>query len=389
MAETVTVYFATNREELPDPDDPKGFGPGLNRRSPLWLRYGAADMVRQKKDEAFRIGELRVAPESIPGVNVAETEEKKLGSTAIFDALRRRLIDRKADLVLLLHGYACDFEGALAHAAELRTAWGTASRPIETAVFAWPSDGKIVPWIAYASDRDDARSSAKAVARALERFLAYLHELDRSAWCLADLHLVAHSMGNYLLRQALQAMIGDLGGRPLPRVFKNIFLIAADEDNDALEDPRKLARLPELGEFVQVYFARNDAALTVSDITKGHPDRLGSTGPRTLTSLPHKVTLVDCTEVSETRPRTDARHQYHRKRPEVIADIRAVLAGTAPEDVKGREWVPARRCFRILPAKRRGGGGRQAATSAGAGSGGGAERIRTANPLLAKQVLSR
>jgi esterase/lipase superfamily enzyme len=352
MADPVTVHFATNREETPDAAAPTGFGPALNHRSPLWLRYGAADMASQKRGAAFGIRELRVAPESIPGVTADDDATRLLGSTSVFDGLRGRLVANKADLVLLLHGYACDFPAALSNAAELRTKWGTKARPIETAVFAWPADGTIVPWIAYASDRDDARSSAKAVARALLRFLAYLRELDRKDRCGANIHLVAHSMGTYVLRNAVQAMISDLGARPLPRVFKTIFLMAADEDNDALEDPRKLGRLPELGESVQVYFARNDRALTISDLTKGNPDRLGTTGPRTLTSLPQKVTLIDCAEVSDTRPITDARHQYYRKRPEVLADIRAVLAGTAPEDVPGREWIAARSCFRLRPSKR-------------------------------------
>jgi esterase/lipase superfamily enzyme len=352
MTKAVTVHFATNREETPSAEAPTGFGSALNHRSPLWLRYGAAEMAPQRKGSAYRVAELRVAPETIPGVTADKAAPGALGSTAVFNGLRERLIANKADLVLLLHGYACDFATALSNAAEIKASWGTPSRPVETAVFSWPADGVIMPWIAYASDRDDARSSAKAVARALLRFLGYLREIDRNAWCNANIHLVAHSMGNYVLRNAVQAMISDLGGRPLPRVFKTIFLMAADEDNDAFEDPKKLGRLPELGESVQVYFASNDRALTISDVTKGNPDRLGSTGPRTLTSLPQKVTLVDCAAVSDTSPLTDARHQYYRKRPEVLADIRAVLAGTAPEDVPGRDWIAARTCFRIRPAKR-------------------------------------
>ena len=162
-------------------------------------------------------------------------------------------------------------------------------------MFSWPADGAIVPFISYASDRDDARSSAKAIARALQRFLAYLAELERKVragemkpeeLCRANIHLIAHSMGNYALRNALQALISDYGGRTMPRVFKTIFLMAADEDNDAFEHDGKLARLPELAEQVCVYFARNDGALVISDVSKGNPDRLGATGPRTLTALP-------------------------------------------------------------------------------------------------------
>ena len=171
--------------------------------------------------------------------------------------------------------------------------------------------------------------------------------VQKDDWCNADFHLVAHSMGNYMLRNALQALLSDLGDKTLPRLFKNIFVMAADEDADAFEDPAKLARLPELGEAVHVYFARNDLALTISDKTKAQPDRLGSTGPRTLTSLPHKVVLIDCTDVSETASLTDARHQYYRRRDEVIADVRQVIAGKTPESIEGRRWVPERRCFMI------------------------------------------
>lgn len=355
-----TVHFATNREERIKGKEVVGFGPNLNPKSPLWLRYGAADMQAPKdRGSAWGVKELRVAPEQIPGVTTGAGEDALLGSAFVYDGLRRRLIDNKADLVLMLHGYACDFDCALNNAAQIKSEWGTKSVPLETVIFSWPADGKVIPWLSYASDRDDARSAAKAVARALHRFLSYLveisdkvrrGELPPSEMCRANIHLVAHSMGNYVLRNALQALLSDLGGRPLPRVLKTVFLMAADEDSDAFESPTKLARLPELAESVQVYFARNDAALTISDLSKGNPDRLGTTGPRTLTSLPQKVTLVDCTEVSDTRPATDANHQYYRKRAEVLADVRQVLSGATPEQVSGREWIPARNCFRIKPS---------------------------------------
>jgi esterase/lipase superfamily enzyme len=360
MARTL-VHFATNREELVTDGVVTGFGPALNPKSPLWLRYGTAEMAPPgRRKDTYSLAALRVAPESIPlGDPAAEPAVR--GSDSVFDALRRRLIDNRADLVLLVHGYACTFENALSNAATLKDEWSSRAVPLETAVFAWPADGRTVPWLSYASDRDDARSSAKAIARALQRFLSYLADIShqvrtgkmpKEEMCRANIHLVAHSMGVYALRQALQAMISDLGGRPLPRVLKSIFLMAGDEDNDAFETDKKLARLPELAEEVNVYFARNDGALVISDVTKGNPDRLGATGPRTLTSLPQKVTLVDCTEVSSTSSLTDANHQYYRKRAEVLADIRQVLAGRAPEAVTGREWIPARNCFRIKAAKR-------------------------------------
>jgi esterase/lipase superfamily enzyme len=173
------VHFATNRQEIAAADGTvTGFGPGLNPRTPLWLRYGAADMepVRGGRNH-FRIARLDVAKENIPTSPEASGEPVLRGSDAVFAALRERLVASEGDLVMLLHGYACDFAQALSNAAELKTAYGTKAVPIETAVFSWPADGRIVPWISYASDRDDARSSAKAIARALQRFLDHLAAL--------------------------------------------------------------------------------------------------------------------------------------------------------------------------------------------------------------------
>ncbi len=368
MANT-RVFFATNREPIPHDGEPvTGFDKELNRKSPLWLRYGVAGMEPGKKGQAYRLADLFVAPENIPNTDGAESDVVLLGSDAVYEGLRKQLVAQKgkADVVLMLHGYGCDFENAMSNAAQIKDQLSTTAKPLEVAMFSWPSDGTVVPFISYVSDRDDARSSAKAVARALMRFLAYLAELERKVraglmkpeeLCRANIHLIAHSMGNYALRNALQALISEFGSRTLPRVFKTIFLMAADEDNDAFEHATKLARLPELAEEVCVYFARNDGALVISDVSKGNPDRLGATGPRTLTSLPQKVTLIDCTDVSETgatlKERTlDSRHQYYRKRPEVMEDMRQVIAGKPPEAVPNREWIPARTCFRIKAARR-------------------------------------
>jgi esterase/lipase superfamily enzyme len=354
----ITVHFATNREEL------KGkvpFGPGLNQKSPLFLRYGTAVVAPPggRRDD-YAVRSVKVAPEAIPGVNAPPDAPVKLGSSAVYAALQERLIANQADLLLFLHGYACDFQMALMRAAELKHRWSTAERPLEVAVFSWPADGTMVPLISYARDRDDARSSAKAIARALLRMVDFFRtqaEARREAIrrgeapppaCHARLHLVAHSMGNYALRNAFQAMRSDLGGK-VPRLFDTLFLMAADEDNDAFEDADKFMHLPDLAHSVQVYFALNDRALVISDVTKTNPDRLGTAGPRTLTSLPQKVTLVDCTRVSATPSLSEANHQYYRQRPEVLADVQAVLAGLPPDSIPNREFLADKRAFRIRP----------------------------------------
>ena len=87
-------------------------------------------------------------------------------------------------------------------------------------------------------------------------------------------------MGDYVLQHALQEIIRQTGGCPT-KVFENLFLVAADEDDDTFEYQHKLKFQPKLGKLVHIYFNREKFALTVSDKTKGNPDRLGEDGPRT------------------------------------------------------------------------------------------------------------
>src|SRR3546814_3397864 len=95
----VTVYFATNREEIVAGDTVVGFGQGLNPKSPLWLRYGSADLRRpgRRRTGPFETAELRVAPEVIPGVTATDEAPPLLGSASVYDGLRKRLIERSEE----------------------------------------------------------------------------------------------------------------------------------------------------------------------------------------------------------------------------------------------------------------------------------------------------
>jgi len=341
---TITVYYATNRNETGTDTNPS-FGPNFHQKGPEYLRFGSAEVEPPTAPGGdYRVVSVRLAPEQVVTPGGAP---QVLGSRQIFDELRARMKAGSADLLLLIHGFSCDFTTALQRVAQLKQEYAVAGRPLEAAVFSWPADGEMIPWISYYSDRDDAKASGPAIARAFLKLLDYFRDTGPAQYCWQHLHLVAHSMGNYALRNALQAIITKYPGNTLPRVFQNIFLMAADEDNDTLELDYKMSRLPELAAALHVYYSATDQALIISDETKGNPDRLGSTGPRTLTNLPHKITLVDCRKVDETSPPDDVRHQYYRKRPEVISDVRQVLAGLAPDEIANRDYIAEKRAYRI------------------------------------------
>lgn len=347
----IEVYFATNRNL--EAKTPPRFGNEFHKEGPHYLRYGRAEV--KKSRGRYTVDKVHLADEKIPE---SGKETPVLGSKAVYETLRARMAEGNNDVLCLIHGYAATFDSALERAAELQDKYGK-GRKLQAFVFSWPANGRMVPWLDYYDDRDDAKASALAIARSFLKLHDFLLQLGREqrtdgerVFCGQSIHLVAHSMGNYALRHALQAIRREMGDAP-PRVFDNVFLMAADEDDDAFEHDHKLRLLPRLAKAVHVYFARNDRALVISDTTKGHPDRLGSEGPRLREGIPRKVTLVDCQDVVDLGLDDLSLHQYYRLADEVVADVRHVLAGRAPGEIPNRLLVPDDRGFRLKPRKAR------------------------------------
>ena len=344
----VDVFFATNRDPVSKKDG--HFGERFHPDGPMFFRVGSAslDKVSNDADDGYRVRSVKVFDEKLG----AEGQEVKrlLGSSKLFSDLRRDMMKDKKDVVVLLHGFANTFESSLQRAAQIKQAYlidppdGGPSYEPHVVVFSWPSNGRTTPPWEYHSDRDDAAASGVAMARFMMRLLDFL---SNKGLCEQRIHLVAHSMGNWALRHAVQGIIALFAHAHLPTIFANALLMCADEDEDTFEDVNKLARLTELARSISVYHSRGDKALIISDTTKFNPDRLGSGGPRTFSGLSTRIVAIDCSEVDFTEL-SHANHQYYRLRAELHADVRAVLSGRfRPEQVPHRVIVEPGRRFRI------------------------------------------
>ena len=214
---------------------------------------------------------------------------------------------------------------------------------VNVVLFSWPSDGSMMPYIAYANDRQDAAASGPAFARGLLKLTDFLRGSTSEEACDQRIHLVAHSMGNYVLRHTVQEIVAHSSGRPV-RIFDQVFLMAADEDDDAFEHDYKLKPLPRLAKRINVYFNNNDRAMAVSDKTKGNPDRLGDDGPRVPRGIPGKVALIDCTPVVEGI----VEHSYFLDTPTVVADMQKVLVGTPADKISDRDYVQETNRYRLV-----------------------------------------
>ena len=333
-----TIYFATNRNPNRT-SNPTSFGKGFHKDALANLRFGKAEVKGKKikivvADEVLKKDAARKQKDG---------KGSKLGSQSVFVDIRKAMATHSRDTIVFIHGYNVSFKEALQAAAKIQKNFETLNgKGANVVLFSWPSDGSMMPYIAYANDRQDAKASGPAFARGFLKLADFLRGATPEESCNQKVHLIAHSMGNYVLRNALQEMVRQSPGR-VPRVFDQICLMAADEDDDAFEYDHKLKKLPSIAKRVSVYFNNGDAGMAISDKTKGNPDRLGDDGPRLPRSVPGKVSLVDCSDIVGGL----VEHSYYLDNDEVIADMRFVFEGVRSTEIPNRTYEPENNRYRL------------------------------------------
>jgi esterase/lipase superfamily enzyme len=181
----------------------------------------------------------------------------------------------------------------------------TKNKDLMVFLFSWPSDGNVLPPLfAYKSDRIDARGSGESFGRGFLKMRDYLKKLrdkknSKEELCFQKLHLLCHSMGNYVLESSLQKIIDFNEGKNLPRIFDEIFMCAPDVDADVLEKEKPMGRISELAKRITIYHNSGDLPMIISDYTKGNPDRLGHQGSSRPILTDNKINQVNCTPIVE------------------------------------------------------------------------------------------
>lgn len=199
--QSVRVYFATNRNHQPE-NTKLVFGPRFNADGVAALRYGHVDFAAGV--ESLQAADVEVYDDALRG----EADPTK-GGGRLLEALRLGMCKAERDTLVFIHGFNVSFNGAieagmrLAREVSIRETSGDV-RPVNVVVFSWPSDGAAIPYMSYYSDREDARASGPALARAYLKLRDFLAQLPLEQRCGRRVHLLAHSMGAYVLCFGLQ-----------------------------------------------------------------------------------------------------------------------------------------------------------------------------------------
>lgn len=202
-------------------------------------------------------------------------------------------------LLLYIHGFNNLPEKDIFPRAEILQELCDKSHPtrIEVIPLIWPCDNDLGLLQDYWDDQKAADASAIGFSRILGKFLSWRDEqVDANDPCYKRINIIAHSMGNRVLRGALESWARDYGS--VQGVFRNIFMVAADVVNETFEKGKSGQYIPSACRNVTVYYANDDYALRSSKASnlknKVVSRRLGHTGPENMAKVPGNVYAIDC-----------------------------------------------------------------------------------------------
>jgi len=360
----LTLYYATNRHhEGTDSEHPTSYGTKFSDNGMENLRFGkvtvSADEAKMASfmnaDSGFGMGQgdklsnyLADCSGSARIELFAEQIDEKIadihqpnavyGSKALFSDVKLAM-EKSTDVLIYIHGFNVNWQGAVGAALALQEMLNNSpardpNQKVLVVLFTWPSNGQALPYVSYKSDRSEAQGSGYAFGRGILKVKDFLMTLKKNnqANCNQDIHLLCHSMGNFVLQNTLERIEQFTTGPVLPRIFEYLFLCSPDVDDNVLEIGQPMERLHELARSVNIYYNRGDVAMYISDYTKGNPERLGTNGAAHPSFLHNKVSQVDCSPIVKGV----IEHSYYLC-GDVNADIRASIDGVPEEDSQKRK----------------------------------------------------
>ena len=314
------VYFATNRE--PDHGKSTGTDPDLYFGGDLGqLTYGTCEVSIPYKRKPGTLPEpsiLRLQFSQDPAKHVVLMEIDLLPQADFWKQLRAAVeASPEKQLLIFVHGYCATFRDAARRTAQLSYDMNYKGPAM---FFSWPAGAESESFEEKANYLKDLRRAEESD----DDLITVLSDISRYSGA-KSIHLVAHSMGNYVLTEALKT-IDDRrppGVRQVP-LFDQVALAAPDINAREFVERTGERILPFSRRFT-VYASSQDKALRLSKAVNGF-EPLGFLNEYTRVGA--KKRLFDLVDVSQlTTSWFDSGHIYYGDMPEMISDFSFLFRG--------------------------------------------------------------
>jgi esterase/lipase superfamily enzyme len=326
---SVRVFYGTDRAATGDEKPDKFFGASRGSKTSL----GFCNVSIPKKHEQGELEspkiwkfEFREDPkkhvvllsiESTNGLKFLTELQKSIQQSISTTTVNGQKHEVGGEAFVFVHGYNVTFEDAARRTAQIAYDLNFQGAPI---MYSWPSKGRGT----LSAYKADGRAAAWCEENVTEFVTAIALESGAR-----KLHLVAHSMGNRIVSNALRRL-AHIQGEEEPPLFNEVILSAPDIDAKTFKEsiaPRIIAS----AERITIYASSNDVALKASNLVHTFDGaRLGQGGQK-LTTFPEyeQIDVVDASAVDTSLFAFG--HSYHADSESVLSDIRLVLGGESAD----------------------------------------------------------
>jgi esterase/lipase superfamily enzyme len=311
---TVRVFYGTDRKSTGSPKPGEFYGAQRGD-----LQYGYLDVTipaaHQEAELETRsqwdIVSYFVSAAGLRTRYVLLDKVTPLARDGFLSALQKQIKEAPSkDVFIFVHGFNSTFEDAARRCAQLAYDLDFDGTPM---MYSWASAGSAT---AYIKDEATVTASGRKMAQMLDDVVA------RSG--AERIHLIAHSMGNRALIEALQTYLAARDTKNRQRIFDQIIFTAPDVDREYFVGA--LDSLTGTAARVTLYASNTDLALQSSQILHDAP-RAGLAGVNIIS-----MSGLDTIDMSAV-PADELGHSYFASNAGAIYDLfRLFWRGDPPPD---------------------------------------------------------
>ena len=257
---------------------------------------------------------------------------KDLAATAdAFPLIPETEHEKQKHMTVFVHGYNNSWQDAALRYKQITDDLYAGKDGLGVCVlFTWPSDGSK---FGYLPDREDARASGPGLANVFN--LLYEHAMlmqqkaaDGKAVCKAKVSVIAHSMGNWVLQNALRYTWERQNKPLLVSLINQCLMVAADVDNDVFGGGESVGNgagegMANLCYRVAALYSGRDSVLGMSAGLKHFGKRrLGRSGLDPEVTEPDNVCDFDCSDLfPKTETNIHSAYFWTKGTQQVIRDL--------------------------------------------------------------------
>jgi esterase/lipase superfamily enzyme len=304
---TVKIYYATDRARTGD-ETPSNFYGG-DRGS---LELGTATVSIPPRHYPGRIERPKfwlLEFREDPAKHVVLKSVTPGDSEAVFAEMRGQLAESGDESAFVfVHGFNVPFNEAAQRTAQMAYDMNFQGVPI---LYSWPSRGSLLSYIA----------DTAVVNLSGRRLTLFLEDVVRKSGA-KRIHLIAHSMGNRALTDALELYALRHEGEP--PAFDQVLFTAPDLDAGLFAEMAKTIRTT--AQRLTLYASNKDWALAVSRKLHGDAARAGQGGEKIIHA--DLFDSVDMTSIGDDM----LAHSYYANNPSALTDILSLFWRDAPPE---------------------------------------------------------